>query len=277
MRTVRNRWQQVCVWSGVASVVAACSVSAAGADPVTWTPGYALGDSHQFTVQGAPDGTGGCVMPSGKMKLPSGQSAIEQREIALDPATCAATFEEGVPPADEVTGDALRETPATGYGSTAQANVRAPSATAQAARVRHRVVAHAASYIYTSGQEKDWWEDPAGIDVNKTISHVSFYYGGGCVHNPVNWWGEWFWYTTSGWSLVSNSNYGDASCSLAYSSSWGHMHNWAFCAAWVDSYYDRTIVNGNPDGGLWASWNSYNTGAWCKSLLSFHRSLSRTS
>ena len=246
--------------------------SVANARVTTFPQPYALAGSSTTTLQGTPTADGGCAFPPGRLTLPRAERAVELREVGLDAQTCTATIEQGVPPASALGQDV----PADGFGFATSSGNRAPTASA-ARHVNRRPTAHAAAYAYAAGYEKDWFEDPVGIDVNKVISKVGFHYGGGCVRD-ASWSGEWFWFTTSGWNLISNSNYGNVNCGQAYSSSWGHFKNGAFCAgANVESYYNRTVVYGSPSGGLSATWNSYNTGAVCKSLLSFHRTLVRTS
>src|SRR4051812_29445242 len=149
--------------------VAAARVVAFGHD-------YQLANSVTTVVRGTPDGAGGCVMPKGQMTLPLGQRAIEMRENSLDTTTCAAVIEQGTPPASALVNDAALDTAAAGYGAArSRGGLDAfGRPTANTSRAGAGIKARAA-YAYGEGYEKDWWEDPIGIDVNKTISHIGFH------------------------------------------------------------------------------------------------------
>ena len=65
---------------------------------VYWNDGDPpLLDSHTFVVQGSPTADGGCLFDDPPLELPAGATAIEQRDIAVDPATCTKLVEEGIP------------------------------------------------------------------------------------------------------------------------------------------------------------------------------------
>ena len=144
----------------------------ASAKVVAFAHGYQLANSVMSVVHGSPDGAGGCIMPKGRMTLPLGQRAVEMREDSLNTATCDAVVEQGTPPASALRDDSAADTAAAGYGAAhAGGGLDAfGHPVAGTSRTRPRVQAYAA-YAYGAGYEKDSWEDPIGIDVNKTISH----------------------------------------------------------------------------------------------------------
>ena len=244
------------------------TTEAAVAKIVTFPQKYALHNSTYATVQGTVDSHGGCVFPGGAMTVTPAQAAVEMRETSINTKTCTATIEKGVPP--NGARSLVAGTSATVKNAGQRRGIINPFLGAPAQRTTLR-----ATYGSSSGYEKDWWEDPLGIDVNKTISHLSFQYDGRCIRK-ASWYGEKFLFSTSGWTLTSWNNRGYFNCGSAYSTSYAHFHNGKFCAgASVDTYYDRTMVSGWPDGTLHASWRSYNVGPRCKSLLSFHHTASQ--
>jgi hypothetical protein len=232
--------------------------------PVQTTPG-ATGTA---SPPGSSSSNTGCSFPGGNLTLgPRDPHAIEQREVAVEPDTCQALVQTGTPPAWS-----LKQGPPPGSGL-AGGGFTSPFAPDSRAPGSGSVATASATH-HASGYLRSWWEDPVGIDVNVVRNSTDWHYNGSCVVAPVSGRYAYAWYSPSGWSLKGNNWRNYYTCYHSISGSYAHFHNGTFCAFFdVDTYYDRSTVGGHYNGVLAGSWNSYNTGAVCKSLLSFHRTL----
>lgn len=210
----------------------------------------------------------GCSFPGGNLTIqPGGPQAIEQREVAIQPDTCQALVQTGTPPAWSLN---QGPPPGSGLASGGFISPFAPDARAPGSGS----IASASATHHASGYLRSWWEDPIGIDVNVVRNSTDWHYNGRCVVAPVSGRYAYSWYSPSGWSLKGNNWQNYYSCYHSISGSYAHFHNGSFCAFFdVDTYYNRSTVGGHYNGVLAGTWNSYNTGAVCKSLLSFHRTL----
>jgi hypothetical protein len=148
------------------------------------------------------------------------------------------------------------------------ANTEACTADALAAATRR--------YRRSAGYLKSFWEDPPQFDVNSVRNSVDFRYGGGCVHNPIEFAANYGWMSQSGWERLGNDWSRGADCASAGSSSFVHFKNKVFCAS-IDTnvWYNRNTIYGYPNGAMRGKVHSEKRGG-CVRLLSFDKKMVRT-
>lgn len=204
------------------------------------------------------------------LNVPSGQQAIEQREVAINIDTCQILLETGVP------------NPAS-LASYRQGK-RLSSSSAQArSRGRGADVRSAARAVHSAGYFKTVWEDPVEIDVTSVRNNTDWHWTGSRVVRPVRGRRGYGWFSASGWQLNKGSNWRNYFTSYqTTSSSFVRFHNDAFCRAVFGIFgttthvvYDRNTVHGRKNGDLVGKVRTRKYGG-CSKLLHFDKYLVRT-
>lgn len=187
-----------------------------------------LQDGTTTVIQGRPV-DGGCEWPaeSESVQLEPGE-VWEIRDIAIDMTNCRKLRESGRPtsirdpgPVDASTSLELPEQRGR------SANLLDQSLEAAAASTGFRYVIHRA-----------WWSDIPGFTLNYDETRSSWIWEvGGCVLDG-NGYGDWGWFSGSGWRLISNGGSVNRNCSRFYAVTNSHFRNTEFCSGVsVDTYY----------------------------------------
>jgi hypothetical protein len=245
---------------------------------------YGLSGGHTYVVHGTKHADGSCAFPgpqpgtssqAAPLVLAPGHSAVEARQLSTDISNCTTTMEQGTPPAS-----AVGSPPANGEQSTSgtAAHATASGQLGSAARARRHGSRPraAAADSYAQGYVTTFFEDPAGIDVNKVNDGIGYYYNGTCVtyRNFQSY--HYYWYTPSGWGKNADNWATSNTCILEASSSYVLFENDIFCFPnSCFTHYNRTSIHGHRDGYLYGFWNSWCDGDPRCGLLSFHAQLIR--
>lgn len=210
---------------------------------------YALEDAKRFVVQGrrdvsaAGDGLSGCRLPRASLSLAPHERAVELRQLSLNPRTCRATFERGVPPRwardraleGELQDEGSRRGRSAGGG----------------------VGALASGYRW-SGYAKAWyWDRRSRRVVNSVRSGADWNSSGACI-GTNNVWFRNFADTATGWFQVSRRwSYVNNACDHVISSTDARFRDRRFTGCSdgpvVDTHYRRVRFVGYPNGGQRAS------------------------
>jgi hypothetical protein len=255
-----------------------------GALGTTWNsydPPHPLARSRFRVDQGKRLQSGECSFPGSQLTLaPGGRKAIESRSDAIDLIDCQVLVETGVPPARLLTGSVASA--AADRGTSQESGLipaplnkadpvyepqKSPSGVAVAAQ-------HSAGYLLT------WWHDPCPfpcVHVNEARNGTDWYWNRQCVVSPVSGWYRLWWRSETGWGLNASNWQNYYACYHAISSSYALYQNDIFCVGQsVWTTYNRSTVSGHFDGNLVGAWNTWVSGAACKSLLGFDYTLVRT-
>jgi hypothetical protein len=275
----RTRRCRAALLAGACGLVASVSITSSAAADSGWvaTPeGDELDNSQVETVQGTPQGNDVCQYNI-TTELPPGQDEVAQQEIAENPSTCQMRLEEGTPADDNAS-------PASSARRSSEKGVRSH----QPRRLSATTSASGSGWVIGDLQTSDagddgtyapvyekaavyrtWYEDPAGLDVNKVSNNIQWKYNGNCVvHKAYAVPGlNWLW--ESGWNLADWDGNFDVNCNHARQAIYAHFNNYAFCQSWTDVYYDRNHFAGKPDG-TWTGGTSYSKSGLCAGALSFH-------
>lgn len=187
-----------------------------------------LEDARTVVLHGRPV-DGGCEWPaeSDSVDLEPGE-VWEIRDIAVDLTNCRKIRESGRPtlvrdpgPVDATTSLELR--PARRGSMDGQLSPQEASA----ASTGFRYVIH-----------RTWWSDIPGFTLNYDETRSSWIWEvGGCVLDG-NGYGDWGWFSGSGWRLISKGGSVDRNCSRFYATTRSHFRNTQFCSGVsVDTYY----------------------------------------
>lgn len=223
-----------------------------------------LGNSSVVDLKGKRTDKAGCAF-GGELTLRPGQPVVMERQVALQPDTCEARVERGVPPQTLL--DRLAKT------SDKETKTDRQEATRSGEVGPNGDVGNA---VHSAGYLKSYWEDPVKRDVNSVEDSTDWYWTGSAVVSPVYGGYQYGWFALSGWSLQEANWRNVYNNYESTSSSYAHFFNSVFCA-FVDThaYYNRNTVNGRSNGDLVGTWHSEVQGG-CTSLLSFGRVLQRT-
>jgi hypothetical protein len=170
-------------------------------------------------------------------------------EVARDEAVCTQTFEIG-----PLTAEA--------------AKANQPSAGDQLRRrgeARVRLRAHAAAYSYKNAYFKTTVRGNylgGARDIAWVYNRVAWYYGNGCVHNPIDAGTSSDWYSADGWGRTAVDFASGASCDFAYSSSYATIVDQGRrCGGQPYAYveFNRNSIHGNPNG----SFSIYDGSGFC--------------
>jgi hypothetical protein len=237
-----------------------------GSGKVTFPLRAHLLHAKTVKVQGIRLAAGECNY-SGTAVVHPGETAVQQDEVAEDPATCTMTLVQGTPSAAAV----AQPDPAGTSTKSGQA-----SATGTAGQTGSRVLLRAAA-IHSAGYSKTRFEDPVGIDVNSVKNTVNWYWNGSSVSNGTCSY-AYGWLSGDGWGLKENNFFCryDGSPTQVHSSSYVHYKNGIFCIGFdTHTYYDRNNAYGRRNGDLVGAWNTRKSGP-CSGLLSVHNQTVRT-
>jgi len=158
-----------------------------------------LGNARGFVLQGTRTADGACHYDYPEVRLPSGVSAWEVRDVAIDPTHCKKIVEEGIPAEPDFT--------------LADGDKRITEAIAESNAVT--AVGGEAVTSTASGYNWTWWEDVLGIKVNQDRTNISWAYNGTCSGSGSAS-GEWSWAYGTGWRIVSYGGWEYESCSYYY-------------------------------------------------------------
>jgi hypothetical protein len=234
-----------------------------GSDVVKVRQPYPLADATRFVVQGERAGAAAaagapganCRMPRPSLSLAPRERAIELRQLSLNPRTCRATFERGVPP----------------KGAEGPVDDKPQSAgSRRSAGPSGGVSAQANGYRY-SGYGRAWYRDARnGKIVTAVRSGADWNTSGACI-GASNVWFRNSADTASGWDEVSHRwSYINNRCDYVVSSTNAHFRDPSFtgCSGGpqVDSFYNRVRFVGYPNGGIRGSRTSWNEPS-CKNVL----------
>lgn len=213
-------------------------------DRVVYDHEYALERSRSIIVVGERLDSGGCVFTIPDLTLEPGQSALEARPVETDFRECVQEVEIGEPPSEALDQDL----PAGGTYATEQfsANRGAPIS-------QRSAVALAASGTDTAYYEIRW-HDLYEITTTRTRAYLEWSWNGSCVTSSSAW-GNYWWFSASGWSKIASSGYKTSSCTVHKSIvDWAHYRNNTFCdifgGANVNTYVDNAQVHGTNVGGV---------------------------
>jgi hypothetical protein len=247
----------------VPTAVASVSSRWGGSEKVTFRNTAQLLNAKTVMVRGTRLAAGGCQY-SGSASVAPGETAVEQDEIAEDPATCTMTLVEGRP----ATVPAAPNPPGT--------STKSGHAIASPAPVGARSLARVSS-THSAGYSKTRFEDPVGIDVNSVKNAVDWVWNGSSVSNGSCSY-AYGWLSGDGWGLHENNFFCryDGSPLQLHSSSYVHYKNGIFCIGFdTDTYYNRNNAYGQRNGTLLGTWNTSKSGP-CSGLLSVHNQVVRT-
>ena len=129
----------------------------------------------------------------------------------------------------------------------------------------------------TGKYQKQYYEDPAQIDVTSVTARVRWTWTGTCTTWSKHSFGSG-WYTPSGWSRLSYTSGTDRSCTYgATSSNAATYRNTIFCdgipgSNSFDTHNDfyTNYVQGRSNGVTYYQWDARKWGG-CTNLLSWHR------
>jgi hypothetical protein len=211
--------------------------------------------------------------------LRPGQEAVEVREVALNPSTCQARVERGVP-----TGNAAASQPPASDWTSRSGGQKSTFKGEQSAKGSEDVVSAAARRPVTrsKGFHRSFWKDPVNIVVNRVGNTTRWRWNRIRVVGPVYGYYNYGWFAASGWRKKSSdfNNYYTSYQTTA--SSRVHYRNGIFCevitgtfGSPTHAYYNRNKVHGRFNGNLVGEWNSYLRGG-CRGLLRFDHVLKRT-
>jgi hypothetical protein len=235
-----------------------------GSAKVTFAKPTNLLHATTVTVRGRHLAAGGCRY-SGTAVVHPGQAAVQQDEVAENPATCTMTLVQGTPAnvdAANPSGTVTKTVHANATRGTAPQSTRSLSSIAA---------------TNSAGYSKTRFEDPVGIDVNSVRNNVSWTWNGSSVSNG-SCSANYGWLSGDGWGLHENNFYCryDGSPTQVDSSSYAHFKNGIFCVGFdTDVYYNRNHAYGRRNGDLVGAWNTSKSGP-CSGLLSVHNQTVRT-
>ncbi len=220
--------------------------AATNGESVAATQPYPLKDSTRFVVQGRRDaaaaGRNGnsCRMPRASLSLARHERAIELRQLSLNPRSCRATYERGVPP------------------RSAEGSAREKPQSGDARSVGSEGVRALARGYQWSGYAKAWYFDRRTRRVvNSVRSGADWNSNGACI-GTNNAWFRNFAYRSTGWFKVSHRwSFVNDVCKYVISSTNAHFRdrNFTGCSDGpvVDTYYSRVRFVGYPNGNQRAS------------------------
>ena len=238
----------------------------------------AVRDLGSATLDGQPDGAGGCEF-DGTVRISDG--FIQARETALDVANCRLTLHFDTP-SGLVAPRQIYLLP-TARTSVVTSTLPLP--------LPLQLVADPVPKAATG---KTYWEDPPGIDVNSVTADVAFDSDGACAsagaHSSA---GTDGYFVPSGWSRDFFNQSPSADCAGVRHALDAQYTNNAFCTAAdtaiggpigaayagtlppTRTFYQPTILTGRPDGLAELYWNAAKSGN-CQRLLSFGYSLNNS-
>lgn len=229
-----------------------------------------LQNTSRVTVAGRRDRTGNCGIDQ-RVTLRPGQTAVEGREIAVNPTTCQMIFEVGTPSPNEITQSGLQSRSGGGqsnFGSGQSISGSADRGTLPALR--------AAATVHSAGYWQTWYRDPVYITVNSVLDETDWNWNGASVLPPVYGNYSLSWFTPSGWQLISNNWTNIYNSSYSESYSYVLYHNPGFCLGnYTDANYEPNLVAGEANGTLFGYTFSVLSG-YCTYLLSFQYKIVRT-
>ena len=256
-------------------------IAGAGAQPVTqvfgdWTiyddgdlltgSVYGLQQGTAVTGGNSDDTTGDCDLPEQSLKLTSGQSVKDLREIAFNPVTCQFLVETGVPSPSVVDAGAKSDA-----SSATQLNdIWSDTASSGQVGLRH-----------SSGYWRTWFEDPARIDVAVAGVGTNWHWSGLIVYPPVSNTVHYHWYDPSGWGLFEHNWQRGYDSTRSTSSVYAHYSNgsWPGCFNHhTHITFNRTRIHGYYNGDLWGFSYARKRGlniATCLKALHFRHRLQR--
>lgn len=247
--------------TGLSLALAGSAQAATPNDGAEFRQPYPLKDATRFVVQGRQEGVSAsgeatrrtnCRVPQPSLSLAPDQRAIELRQVSLNPRTCRATFERGVPP------------------RSAQPSASAKPQSAGSKRGGTGVSSLATSYRW-GGWGRAWYRDSrTGKVVNEVNSGADWNRSGSCIGTNNIWFSNYA-STATGWFEVSHRwSYVNRNCDYLISSTNAHFRDRRFsgCSGGpaVDAYYRRVRFVGYPNGGIKGS-RSSNIEPSCKNTL----------
>lgn len=200
-----------------------------------------LEDAQTVVIQGRPLDVG-CEWPaeSESVELEPGE-VWEIRDIAIDMTNCRKIRESGRPTSVRDPGpvDASTSLELKGKGSRGGDRAESPQEVTTAS-TGFRYVIHRA-----------WWSDVPGFTLNYDETRSSWVWEvGGCVLDG-NGYGDWGWFSGSGWRLISKGGSADRTCARFYAVTNSHFRNTQFCSGVsVDTYYYYVRNYGYNTGGF---------------------------
>ncbi|HEX3932959.1 MAG TPA: hypothetical protein VHW64_19895 [Nocardioides sp.] len=237
-------------------------------------------NSQRWTTQGEVVDHG-CQASAPVLTLAPGQDSVEARVVGVDPSTCTFEWEQGTPQAstssNDPVGSSVTQTDPPGTATpTAQPPATPLSLASPTSRRGMSAPGMSPMTTYSSsGNELAWFEDKAGIDLNKDQSLLSWAWNPqGCVTSSSGW-AYWWWRSGDGWHMDANDNGIHRYC--GYSNAWSRsdFHNSIFCLGYTThTHYRGVNVEGSYSGALtgWVDNQWYNA---CLPLY-FHEKLTRT-
>lgn len=225
---------------------------------------YPLSDATRFVVQGRKEGPAAssderrgtdCRVPQPSLSLAPRERAVELRQLSLNPRTCRATFERGVPP------------------RSARRSASAEPQSAGAARGEGTAggVGTLGDGYRFGGWGRAWYRDArTGKVVTEVNSGADWNSKGGCVGTNNIWFSNYA-STRTGWFEVSHKwSYLNTRCDYVVSRTDAHFRdrNFTGCSDGpvVDSLYRRVRFVGYANGGISGSRTSRNEPS-CKNVL----------
>jgi hypothetical protein len=203
------------------------------------------GKQSRRTHRGQRLGDGGCRFSGSETADPDAfDGPVEERQVAVNIASCVMITELGRPPSDGRAGEQQAAPTEEGLEVASLATSR-------------------------SAWHKTYFEDPSGLDQTSARTNVSWTFDGSCVTGS---WNHVTNYGTFGsWSRVSSNTTKSSGCSGAVTSSRSEFLSQTYCAGFdTRNEYDPNWVSGEGDGTYDMTWSA---DAWggCSSVLSFHR------
>jgi len=262
-------WLSTCAFIAIAAffvvptAVAGLGSRWTGSEKVTFRNTAQLLNARTVMVRGTHLAAGGCEY-SGSASVAPGEAAVQQDEIAEDPATCTMTLVQGTPTSIL--------SPADPKGTSTKSGHAVADPVASGTRSFARVTA-----THSAGYSKTRFEDPVGIDVNSVKNSVDWVWNGSSVSNGSCSY-NYGWLSGDGWGLHENNFFCryDGSPLQLHSSSYAHFKNGIFCIGFdTNTYYNRNNAYGKRNGTLVGTWNTSKSGP-CSGLLSVHNQVVRT-
>lgn len=200
-----------------------------------------LQDAQTTILQGLPV-DGGCEWPaeSDGVELQPGE-VWEIRDIAVDMTNCRKIRESG------------RPTSVRGPGAVdASTSIELPEKrrrSGDGVDSLQEVTTASTGFRYVI--HRAWWSDLIGLTLNYDETRSSWVWEiGGCVLDG-NGYGDWGWFTGTGWRLISNGGSVNRTCSRFYAVTYSHFQNTQFCSGVsVDTYYSYVRNYGYNTGGF---------------------------
>jgi hypothetical protein len=224
------------------SAVAAGPAPAVSEQQVFTYPTPSLLNAHQQVFQGTKDSAGVCHSGFSAVMRPGDKGKVAV-EISRNSGTCSLTFDIGESSLASGTGYPSAPSQSAQSSSTDSASVPVSGLANSAAP------APLAAYKSTSAFFSTKHIDPVGLVVTSVKNTISWQYGNGCIHNPVNMTTNDTWFTPTKWFRTAHDFAYGASCSDAYSSTLDDFQNNSFCAAQTTySQYNRNSIHAQPDG-----------------------------